>query len=230
MRATYLKLFSLSLVLALILGGCLNLNLRQVLPEIKNYDLNASSFAKDSCAKQVAEVGLVSILSVDLFNTKEIVFKAKDGQITYGKHQKWVDLPRNMLKTMFMQEAQKACLSVALPPYGMKVPPYSVRFTILSFSILEEDNAKYKAEFALGYDISVKGYSHSGVIIKHEGISNLENKTINVSKDSKDKENKQDFQESAIQSLQHVSEQAVQEAINLLKKAIQEQGAKEGKN
>ncbi|WP_104747468.1 hypothetical protein [Helicobacter cetorum] len=227
MRATYLKLFSLSSVLALSLGGCLNLNLRQVLPEIKSYDLNASSFAEEKCTKQLAEVGLVSILSADLFNTKEIVFKAKDGQITHGKHQKWVDLPRNMLKTMFMQEAQKACLSVALPPYGMKVPIYAVRFTILSFSILEGDNSKYKAEFALGYDISVKGHSHSGVIIKHENISSLENKTMEV---SKNKDSKQDFQESAIQSLQHVSEQAVQEAITLLKKAIEEQGSKESEH
>ena len=151
---------------------------------------------------------LISILSADLFNTKEIVFKAQDGQITHGKHQKWIDLPRNMLKTMFMQEAQKACLGVALPPYGAGAPTYAVRFTILSFSLLEKENSTYRAEFALGYDISVKGDSHSGVIIKHENISSLENKTTKTSKNGN-----QDFQESAIQSLQHVSTQAMQEAI-----------------
>ncbi|CAK00420.1 ABC-type transport auxiliary lipoprotein family protein [Helicobacter acinonychis] len=218
MRAVSIKIFSLSSVLALLLQGCLSINLKQVLPEIKTYDLNASSFEKSQCTKPLAEVWLVSILSADLFNTKEIVVKTQDGQITYKKRQKWIDLPRNMLKTMFMQEAEKACLSVALPPYGVGVPTYAVRFTILSFSLLEEGNGAYKAEFALGYDISVKGKSQSGIIIKHENISSLENKNAHASKD-----NNQNFQESAIQSLQHVSVQAVQEAISLIKKALEEQ-------
>ncbi|AFI05992.1 hypothetical protein [Helicobacter cetorum] len=213
MRAAMIKGILLSLVLAVVLGGCLNLNLRQVLPEIKIYDLNASSFESTPCSKPLAEVGLVSILSVDLFNTKEVVFKAKDGQITYGKHQKWVDLPRNMLRTMFMQEAQKACLSVALPPYGMNAPPYAVRFTILSFTLLE---GSHKAEFVLGYDISVKGHSHSGVIIKHEDVSHLGNKQAGAS-------NKQEFQEGVMQSLQHASEQAMQEALSLIKNTIEAQ-------
>ncbi|MGL2783567.1 hypothetical protein ACQJ9G_00125 [Helicobacter pylori] len=218
MRATAIKIFSLSSVFALLLQGCLSINLKQMLPEIRTYDLNASSFEIMQCAKPLTEVRLISILSADLFNTKEIVFKAKDGQITHGKHQKWIDLPRNMLKTMFMQEAQKACLGVALPPYGAGAPTYAVRFTILSFSLLEKENSTYRAEFALGYDISVKGDSHSGVIIKHENISSLENKTTKMSKNGN-----QDFQESAIQSLQHVSTQAMQEAVSLIKKAIEAQ-------
>ncbi|WQS28865.1 membrane integrity-associated transporter subunit PqiC [Helicobacter pylori] len=218
MKSAVIKLFSLASAFALLLQGCLSINLKQVLPEIKTYDLNASFFEETQCSKPLNEVRLVSVLSADLFNTKEIVFKAKDGQITYGKHQKWVDLPRNMLKTMFMQEAQKACLSVALPPYGAGAPIYAVRFTILSFSLLEEGNGAYKAEFVLGYDISVKGKSQSGVIIKHENISSLENKNTYASKDGN-----QNFQESAIQSLQHVSDQAVQEAISLIKKALEEQ-------
>lgn len=67
--------------------------------------------------------------------------------------------------------------------YGVGAFIYVVCFMILLFFFLEKENFIYRVEFALGYDISVKGDLYFGVIIKYENIFSLENKMIKMSKD-----------------------------------------------
>lgn len=191
--------------LVLILHGCLNLNLKQILPEIAIYDLNAQKIAPQTC-KNSKNISLVGILSADLFNTKKVVLKNNQGQIHYEKRQQFVDLPKNMLKTMVILQAFKECVFVTLPPHSA-LPQASLKINILSFGILDH-NSQQQAEVVLGYDITTSTGTQSYIVAKHENV------TIRDSK--REKTGSTD----AMQALQRVSYEAVQGIVTQIKRIL----------
>ncbi|WP_104639825.1 ABC-type transport auxiliary lipoprotein family protein [Helicobacter bizzozeronii] len=191
--------------LALSLHGCLNLNLKQILPKITTYDLNAAQVAPQKCP-QTKSISLVGILSADLLNTKEVVFKNAQGEIHYEKHQQFVDLPKNMLKTMVILQAFKECVFVSLPPHSA-LPHATLKLNILSFGILDQGDHQ-QAEIVLGYDISTPQGTQTYLIAKHEKVSPQSAK------------GEGEKSEGVMRALQHVSQQAIQEVVAQIKKTL----------
>ncbi len=141
-----------------------------------------------------------------MFNTKEVVFKNTQGEIHYEKHQQFVDLPKNMLKTMVILQAFKECVFVSLPPHSA-LPHATLKLNILSFGILDQGDHK-QAEIVLGYDISTPQGTQTYLVAKHEKISQQPTKG-GVEKS-----------EGVISALQHVSQQAIQEVVMQIKKTL----------
>ncbi|BEG56701.1 ABC_trans_aux domain-containing protein [Helicobacter sp. NHP21005] len=146
--------------LPLLFTGCLNLNLKQVLPVVKDYDLSVGAIEAQVC-KDNFSVGLLEVLSADLYNTKSIVRRTAGGQIIYSKGQRFADLPTKMLKNMLLLQAPKHCVSVSLTPYAETSA--TLQLNILTFALLDN-----KAEIVLDYALNEGTKSKHGRIIQRQ--------------------------------------------------------------
>ncbi|BCZ18115.1 ABC_trans_aux domain-containing protein [Helicobacter sp. NHP19-003] len=149
--------------LPLFFTGCLNLNLKQILPAVKDYDLSVGVIEQQSC-KDSFSVGLLEVLSADLYNTKSIVRRTAGGQITYSKGQKFADLPTKMFKNMLLLQAPKHCVAISLTPYAQTTT--TLQLNVLTFALLDN-----KAEIVLDYTLSEGTKSKHGRIIQREQAS-----------------------------------------------------------
>ncbi|BCD46444.1 hypothetical protein [Helicobacter suis] len=182
---------------SVLFSGCLNLNLKQMLPDVKDYDLNTIGFTTPTCS-QVHDIGLVGIQSADLYDTKQIVFKNAQGQVYYAKHTKFIDLPKNMLKNMLLLQAAKHCLFVSRPPH-ITTPYATIKLDILSLAILEQ-NGQYQAQLVLDYSLNTPSGSQYRRITQSQTITAKESDEI-----------------LEIKALQHVSLKAITEILEQIK-------------
>ncbi|BDQ27138.1 ABC-type transport auxiliary lipoprotein family protein [Helicobacter heilmannii] len=146
--------------LPLLFTGCLNLNLKQNLPDFKDYDLSVGAIEQQSC-KDNFSVGLLEVLAADLYNTKSIVRRSSGGQITYAKGQRFADLPTKMLKNLLLLQAPKHCVAVSLTPYAETTT--TLQINILTFALLDN-----KAEIVLDYTLSKGTKGKHGRIIQRQ--------------------------------------------------------------
>ncbi|WP_285602122.1 hypothetical protein [Helicobacter sp. NHP22-001] len=175
--------------LPLFFTGCLNLNLKQVLPAIKDYDLNVGAVAAQTC-KDAFSVGLLEVLGADLYNTKSIVKRTATGEITHMKGLKFADVPANMFKRMLLLQAPKHCVAISLAPYANALA--TLQINILTLALL--DNT---AEVVLDYTLVKGAESQHGRIIQREQV--------------------QEQRLSQIQGLQRVSLKAITQLLERIK-------------
>ncbi|PAF52257.1 hypothetical protein [Helicobacter sp. 13S00477-4] len=176
--------------LVLVLSGCVSLKIKSDIPSLDMYDLN-TQFENTQCAK-VDEVGLLGISSVEIYDTKSILEKSLDGKIQYLEGKVWVDFPKNMLKVLFVLEAQKECIGVSFPPFGAYVPKKTLRLSILSFGIIKADEPKAELVISYEFDSAKKGLI-KGVLM-----------------------NKESFKENAIKALQDVSKKTIKDLLSVI--------------
>ncbi|WP_104741442.1 ABC-type transport auxiliary lipoprotein family protein [Helicobacter ailurogastricus] len=172
--------------LPLLFTGCLNLNLKQILPSVKDYDLNVGAIEAQTC-KSTLSVGLLEVLSADLYNTKSIVKRTLAGEITYLKEQKFADAPTNMFKRMLFLQAPKHCISISPAPYANA--PSTLQLNVLTLALL--DNT---AEVVLDYTLTTGAESQHKRIVQKQPI-----------------QKEQDL--SQIQALQRVSLKAIDQLL-----------------
>ncbi|WP_121020843.1 hypothetical protein [Helicobacter vulpis] len=153
-------------LLAPLLTGCLNLNLKQALPEISYYDLNVQK-TPPMCAKP-KNVALVGVLGADLINTKDILLKHANGRIERSVREKFADLPINMLKNMLILEAVRQCIMVSVPPSSAHV---GLKLHVLWLGFVQ-DKGIYRAQIVLSADTGVQSFmalKSQEVALKFEG-------------------------------------------------------------
>ncbi|WP_120951767.1 hypothetical protein [Helicobacter sp. L8] len=181
-----------------LLSGCLNLNLKQTLPEISYYDLNTQS-APPVCAHPKS-LALVGVLGADLINTKDILIKRSDGRIERASREKFADLPINMLKNMLVLEAMRQCLILSVPPSNAQD---SLKLSLLSLGLVQEGRV-YKAQIVLSVDTNTQSF----MVLKSQPTALVpENKDI-------------ELPIGVIQALQQVSAQAIAQVINQVKTSL----------
>ncbi|GMB91807.1 ABC-type transport auxiliary lipoprotein family protein [Helicobacter ailurogastricus] len=149
-------------VLPLLFTGCLNLNLKQILPSVKDYDLNVGAIETQTC-KNTLSVGLLEVLSADLYNTKSIVKRTLGGEITYLKEQKFADAPTNMFKRMLFLQAPRHCISISPAPYANASS--TLQLNVLTLALL--DNT---AEVVLDYTLTTGAESQHKRIVQKQPI------------------------------------------------------------
>ncbi|BDQ29741.1 ABC-type transport auxiliary lipoprotein family protein [Helicobacter ailurogastricus] len=150
-------------VLPLLFTGCLNLNLKQILPSVKDYDLNVGAIEAQTC-KSTLSVGLLEVLSADLYNTKSIVKRTLGGEITYLKEQKFADAPTNMFKRMLFLQAPKHCISISPAPYANA--PSTLQLNVLTLALLDDNTA----EVVLDYTLTTGAESQHKRIVQKQPI------------------------------------------------------------
>ncbi|PAF42133.1 ABC-type transport auxiliary lipoprotein family protein [Helicobacter sp. 11S02596-1] len=156
------------IILVLMFSGCVSVKLKSELPKMDHYDINTETSWNLECSNPT-EIGLMGITSSDIYNTKDILVKSEDGQITHLENQKWVDLPKNMLQNLLMRESQKQCILITTRPFGTNAPKNLISIDILSFALIHTPSPK--AEMAIAYKIgSIKGPEKKGIIIHQEDL------------------------------------------------------------
>ncbi|CAM2920280.1 hypothetical protein [Helicobacter felis] len=183
-----------------LLSGCLNLNLKQVLPEVSVYDLNTQTPPSNACSSS-KKVALVGVVVADLYNSKDMIFKRMDGKIERSVRQKFADLPSNLLKNMFILESMRQCMALGVPS-GARA---SVQLNVLSLGFVEGKDGTY-AQIILRVVNSAT--ANSFIVIKQQKVTlQTDAKTL-------------DIPINAITALQNMASQALQEVALQIKTTL----------
>ena len=104
----------LGIYVILFLQGCLNVNLKSVLPNQTYYSLDTTSVTQ-KCAKKANVFALnVSVLSP--YDSKDILLYNSKQEIKMLDNYKWIDLPKNMIRNAFIKTAANKCLQIEQNP------------------------------------------------------------------------------------------------------------------
>lgn len=98
------------MTLALSLSGCLNVNLKSVLPNQVYYSLD--SVIVDKPCKNIESTFNANINVLSPYDGKDILIYAKDSQIKILDTYKWIDLPKNMIRNAFIKTGTNHCINI----------------------------------------------------------------------------------------------------------------------
>lgn len=155
-----MKKLSILIVLPFFLAGCISLKIKSELPKIQSYDLNPV-ISSNSC-KEYKNIGLVSIDSTGIYDSKKIIVHGDDGKISSKDGVQWVDSPKNIFKDLLIAEGVKHCILVSLPPFGTELPQNILKLTLLSLEI--RDTQVPQAQMSLSYSLIKSGKKINGFL------------------------------------------------------------------
>lgn len=131
------------------LHGCLNVNLKSVLPNQIYYSLDAIAL-ESQCKNPTSRLALnVSVLSP--FDGKDILVYNKKTEITILETYKWIDLPKNMIRNAFLKVALNHCMQVEQnPSITQKIKTLRLNINELYVKIQNDTN---NAHIYLNYEV-----------------------------------------------------------------------------
>ena len=147
MRLGFMQGFYIILVVAL-LQGCLNVNLKSVLPDQTFYSLDNVELENQCKKKQESFALQVNALSP--YDSKDILLYNEKNEIKVLTNYKWIDLPKNMTRNAFIKVAANHCLQID------QNPPLSQRLNTLRISINDlyvKGTSDYEAKVYLTYEL-----------------------------------------------------------------------------
>ena len=100
-------------ITALLLAGCVNVNLKSKLPEQSYYSLDnimLDSNAMEKCTSITPMALNVNVLSP--YDGKDILLYNSDSSITIMQSYKWIDLPKNMIRNVINKIAISKCVKI----------------------------------------------------------------------------------------------------------------------
>lgn len=153
-----MKKLAILILLPFFFAGCISLKIKSELPKTQSYDLNPIT-SSNSC-KEYKNIGLVSIDSTGIYESKKIIVHSDDGRISSKDGIQWVDSPKNIFKDLLISEGVKHCILVSLPPFGTELPKNILKLTLLSLEI--RDTQTSQAEMSLSYSLIKSGKKING--------------------------------------------------------------------
>lgn len=133
----------------LFLQGCLNVNLKSVLPNQTYYSLDTTSVTQQ-CAKKTNTFALnVSVLSP--YDSKDILLYNSKQEIKTLDNYKWIDLPKNMIRNAFIKTAANQCLQIEQNPL-LSQRLNMVRINVYDLYVLN-DGQTNKAHIYMTYEV-----------------------------------------------------------------------------
>ena len=134
------------------LAGCLNVNLKSVLPNQTYYSLDNISLTendKNTCKNMDKTYNLnISVLSP--YDGKDILIYDKDSKINVLESFKWIDLPKNMVRNAFIKIGFKGCLNIE---QNMSVAQRANTIKININDMYVKKDGDYIAYIYLSYEI-----------------------------------------------------------------------------
>lgn len=139
----------------LFLQGCLNINLKSVLPNQTYYSLDTTSVTQQ-CVKKANTFALnVSVLSP--YDSKDILLYNEKQEIKVLDNYKWIDLPKNMIRNSFIKTAANQCLQIEQNPL-LSQRLNIVRINVYDLYVLNDGNTNkayiYMTYEVVGHDMS----------------------------------------------------------------------------
>lgn len=130
------------------LQGCLNVNLKSVLPDQTYYSLDNVVLSQE-CKKNQESFGL-QINALSPYDSKDILLYNDKNEIKILPNYKWIDSPKNMARNAFIKIAANNCMQID------QNPPLSQRLKILRININDlyvKGAADYEARVYLTYEL-----------------------------------------------------------------------------
>ncbi|RDU64081.1 hypothetical protein CQA53_07980 [Helicobacter didelphidarum] len=133
----------------MLLQGCLNVNLKSVLPNQTYYSLDSINI-ESKCHNTLANLAVnISVLSP--FDGKDILIYNSNNEINVLESYKWIDLPKNMIRNAFIKAGLNHCLNIE------QNPSVSQRFNTLKINVNElyvkKEEGQYQSHIYLYYEL-----------------------------------------------------------------------------
>lgn len=180
------------ILIVVFLQGCLNVNLKSVLPEQTYYSLDNISLLSQKCKNKQDEFAL-QVNALSPYDSKDILLYNEKNEIKILPNFKWIDLPKNMTRNAFIKIAANNCIQIE------QNPPLSKRLNTLRININDlyvKGELDYEARVYLTYEIL--GYD----------MKRIKDGSITTSKKG----------ENPAIALQNAMNEALQKTINEIKK------------
>lgn len=147
--------FFACIMFMLCLQGCINVNLKSVLPNQTYYSLDSVTLVQE-CKKPTMNLALnISVLSP--YDGKDILVYDNDLAIKILESAKWIDLPKNMIRNAFLKIAVNNCLRIEQnPSITQKIPTLRLNFNDLYIQSQDEENTAHIILYfeVIGYDMN----------------------------------------------------------------------------
>lgn len=168
-------------LLCVFLSGCLNVNLKSILPKEVYYSLD--NIVLNEPCKKIESNYNASINVLSPYDGKDILVYSLDSQIKTLDTYKWVDLPKNMIRNALMKVGANKCINIEQSvAVGQKIS--NIRLNINDLYIKEE-NGSYNAYIYATYEIINYDFTKSEV--KSIIISSIDSNPIKALQDSTQK-------------------------------------------
>lgn len=161
-----MKKLAILILLPFFFAGCISLKIKSELPKIQSYDLNPT-VSPNSC-KEYKNIGLISIDSTGIYDSKKIIIRSDDGKISSKEGLQWVDSPKNIFKDLLIAQSAKNCILITLPPFGTDLPQNILKLTLLSLEI--RDSEAPQAQMSLSYSLIKSGKKIKGFLQESQKI------------------------------------------------------------
>ncbi len=153
-----------------LLQGCLNVNLKSVLPNQTYYSLDNTKLSS-KCKGRSNKYGL-NVYVLSPFDGKDILLYNDKQEIRILENHKWIDLPKNMIRNAFIKVGINNCMQIE------QNPPLSQRISTIKISVnemfLKNNGSENEAYIYLIYELI--GYDMKQI---KEGIVQTHSNNIN---------------------------------------------------
>lgn len=143
----------LSIFVAYLLVGCVDINLKNELPKLDYFDLDRS---KSTTTSPCGAYNFIAIGNIDIpseYKSNRILYKSK-GRVSFSNDVKFVKTLSESLESMIIKEFNLKCIKTIIPPFSsINIESY-LKIKVLEFSI-NKDNKE--ADVAIFYQINSKG-------------------------------------------------------------------------
>lgn len=150
-----LRICIICVIYALFLQGCLNVNLKSVLPNQIYYSLD-SIILSEPC-KNIESTYNVSVNVLSPYDGKDILVYNPDMQIKILDTYKWIDLPKNMIRNALAKVGANNCVNIELNSSVVQKIG-TIRLNINDMHVKKEDSVYSAYIYAtfelLNYDLS----------------------------------------------------------------------------
>ena len=209
--------------LALALSSCVDVKIAATLPQNQYFSLQKLDTQSKSvaCKAYRGKIGLLDIQANAPYDSSAmILFNAQSLQISELSGKKWINSPKEMLKTNLLQAFNQSCYQSTIAPFGTQKLDKIVKITLLSLQVVENtggqnlegqntDSQPLTAQISIFYEVfSAQNYaqSKSGIITKELALSDS----------SGDSRGDTEGAKNLAQSFAHLSDELIKELLKRL--------------
>ncbi|MCX2717685.1 hypothetical protein OQH61_08050 [Helicobacter sp. MIT 21-1697] len=157
-----MKLYILCLC-GFIFGGCVDIKIASEMEKTEYFTLYTSNTQKQECkVLKPKTIGLLDVYAPSPFDSNSLIlFDNATLQVSEIKGKKWINSPKEMLKTKLLSKLQNKCFQISIEPFGTQKFDKILKVSLLSLQVLDEKGT-YSAQMSVFYEVlNMRSYTQS---------------------------------------------------------------------
>ncbi|MDU7692875.1 MAG: hypothetical protein E7K04_01330 [Helicobacter sp.] len=106
-----MSVYKASILGLALLAGCVDINIKSVLPKESIYNIDNLDLKNRTC-KAPRQIAIGGINSVNFIDSRSMIEKSSNGQISTIENITWIDNPKNMLQNLLQKQAYNSCIDL----------------------------------------------------------------------------------------------------------------------